>query len=377
VAESRIANASCRGCHAKFEPLAFGLEKFDGLGAYHEVDEHGNKLREDGEILFPGQDQPVSYQTTAELMGLLAGSERVRKGIARKVTQFALGRPLSEADGPIVDQIDEAAQKGGGTYASLITAIVLSDLVQTTRTETAVAATADSPEAAKAPQRVAAGLQALYTFQEGGGDVVRDVSMAGEPLSLKLSDVQAVRWSDQGLTVLAPTLIAAERPPTKLIEAIKKSRAVTLEAWITPRDAHQSGPARIVSLSSGTGARNFTLGQDGDKYDVRFRTTQSDGNGLPSLATSSGAVQTRLTHVVYTRDKAGKATLYVNGKEQGAREVAGGLSNWDANFRLTMANETTKDRLWQGTLHLIAMYDRALSPAEVQQNHAAGLATKK
>ena len=32
IAEQRIANKKCGGCHGKFEPLAFGLERFDGLG---------------------------------------------------------------------------------------------------------------------------------------------------------------------------------------------------------------------------------------------------------------------------------------------------------------------------------------------------------
>jgi hypothetical protein len=68
-------------------------------------------------------------------MDLLADSERVRRCIARKVTQFAIGRPLVRADEPILDSIYEEAEEGGGTYASLITAVVMSDLVQSTRTE--------------------------------------------------------------------------------------------------------------------------------------------------------------------------------------------------------------------------------------------------
>lgn len=136
IAEQRIANVSCSGCHLKFEPLAFGLEKFDGLGAFHERDEHGNQLRDDGEILFPGAAKPLAYQSSAALMNLLAESPRVQESITWKVAQFALGRPLVAADARLIDQIHKAAQKGGGTYSSLITAIVLSDLVQMTRTET-------------------------------------------------------------------------------------------------------------------------------------------------------------------------------------------------------------------------------------------------
>jgi hypothetical protein len=40
-----------------------------------------------------------------------------------------MGRPLGAPDARILESIHEAAWKEGGTYASLITAIVTSDLV--------------------------------------------------------------------------------------------------------------------------------------------------------------------------------------------------------------------------------------------------------
>ncbi|MCG8584154.1 MAG: DUF1588 domain-containing protein, partial [Pirellulales bacterium] len=134
IAQQRIASAKCGGCHARFEPLAFGLEKFDGLGAFHEKDEHGNRLRDDGEVLIPGQVKPIKYSSSAELMALLAASDRVSETIAWKATQFALGRPLAASDVATMAAIHKTAQAGGGTYRSLIKAIVLSDLVQERRT---------------------------------------------------------------------------------------------------------------------------------------------------------------------------------------------------------------------------------------------------
>ncbi|MDE0107336.1 MAG: DUF1592 domain-containing protein [Bryobacterales bacterium] len=135
IATDRVESPACGGCHARFEPLAFGLERFDGLGGYHDFDEHGNELREDGEILFPGSDEPVAYATAAEMMELLAASDRARRNLTRKVTQFAIGRPLSPTDEPAVDEIHRRSQASGGTYASLIEAIVTSDLVRRTQTE--------------------------------------------------------------------------------------------------------------------------------------------------------------------------------------------------------------------------------------------------
>jgi hypothetical protein len=97
---------------------------------FHEKDEHGNLLREDGQILIPGTSESVPYQTSEELMNFLAGSERIRETITWKMTQFALGRPLGAADAATVADIHQAGQKSGGTYKDVITAIILSDLVQ-------------------------------------------------------------------------------------------------------------------------------------------------------------------------------------------------------------------------------------------------------
>ena len=135
IAMERVKSSACGGCHGKFEPLSFGLERFDGLGSYHEIDEHGNELREDGEILFPGAAEAVRYNSSGEMMDLLAGSDRVRRTITRKLTQFSLGRPLVAGDEPAIEWIHQSAQQRGGKYQDLITAIVKSDLVQTKRTE--------------------------------------------------------------------------------------------------------------------------------------------------------------------------------------------------------------------------------------------------
>ena len=77
----------------------------------------------------------MPYDSSAELMNLLAGSDRVQQCLTWKVAQFALGRPLGPADSRTLDKVHQAAQKGGGTYPSLMRAIIKSDLVQKTQTE--------------------------------------------------------------------------------------------------------------------------------------------------------------------------------------------------------------------------------------------------
>ena len=89
----------------------------------------------------------------------------------------------------------------------------------------------------------------------------------------------------------------------KIVDALKQSGAATIEAWITPKNDSQNGPARIVSLSNDSGLRNFTLGQERDHYHIRFRTTSTSKNGIPETDSGGGTAAPRLTHIVYTRDQ--------------------------------------------------------------------------
>ncbi len=220
--------------------------------------------------------------------------------------------------------------------------------------------------------RAARGLQVLYTFDAGKGDTIVDRSGVGKPLNLKIEKMSAVRWRSGVLSVRSSARIHSIGSAKKIVDAVKRSGAVTVEAWISSASSSQEGPARIVSLSDGPSRRNMTLGQDGDRYDVRFRTSSTSNNGTPSTASSARAATRALTHVVYTRDRTGKTTIYLNGKLQTAKRVAGGLNSWDERFPLLLANELTGDRPWWGELHLVAIYSRSLPPAEVAQNYRAG-----
>ena len=223
-----------------------------------------------------------------------------------------------------------------------------------------------------ASPRVARDFQALYTFEAGRGDTVKDRSGVRPQLDLKIEKPAAVKWQDGSLLVRSSTRIQSSGPAKKIIEAAKRLGSLTIEAWVKPQSDSQEGPARIVSLSAGSSDRNFTLGQDGKRYDVRLRTTSTSRNGIPSTAAEKNSARTVLTHVVFTRDAAGNARIYINGRQQTKKRVAGRLSNWGDGFRLLLANEASGDRQWLGTFYLVAVYKRALSAGEVAQNFKAG-----
>jgi len=138
-------------------------------------------------------------------------------------------------------------------------------------------------------QEVPADPVVLYDFRRGPAEVIRDMSRMGEPLNLTINDASAVQWLDGGgLRINKPTLISSSQPAAKLIEAVQRSKAITIDAWIKPANVTQAGPARIVTISKDTSARNLTLGQKAGAYEVRFRTTRSSPNGEPSLSTPGG-----------------------------------------------------------------------------------------
>jgi hypothetical protein len=235
-----------------------------------------------------------------------------------------------------------------------------------------IACFAAAPQPVLAEERVTSGLLVLYDFEEGAGTTIRDRSTSGPPLDLRIETPRAVHWKPGAIAIEGSAAIASAAPAKKIVEAITKTGGLSIEAWIAPENTTQNGPARIVSLSADPGHRNFTLGQDAARYDVRLRTETTGENGVPSLAAPDNVLAAELTHVVYTREASGQATIFVNGKAQAKGEVAGSLASWSGDFRLLLANERTGDRPWHGELHLVAVYDRALTAAEVAQNYHAG-----
>lgn len=214
---------------------------------------------------------------------------------------------------------------------------------------------------------------ALYTFQEGTGQTVFDRSGVSVPLNLTVRDPNAIRWLQHGVAIVAPTIFVSPGPASKVIEAVQKTNEITIEAWVRSQNISQDGPARIITLSKNTHERNFTIGQGmwddlpSSLYDARLRTTETNEDGRPGLSTASGLLTTDMTHIVYTRTISGIARLFLNGVEQANNVVGGDLSNWDATYRLGLANEMTGDRAWLGELHHLAIYDQAFSATAAKQ----------
>ncbi len=223
-------------------------------------------------------------------------------------------------------------------------------------------------------QRVTSELVSLYTFEEGSGSVVNDVSGVSPAEDLHISHPNAIDWiPGGGLRIQSSTIVASDGPGTKHYNLLHNSPEISLEMWVGQTDTHQNGPARMMTLSQDTGERNFTLGHENSDYVVRMRTTNTNDQGTPESDMDVN-IQSGLQHVVYTYNvNTGVEKWYLNGQLQDTDSRGGSLNNWDPSHVFALANEITMDRPWLGDIHLAAVYCQVLDADEVMQNFEAGV----
>ncbi len=220
------------------------------------------------------------------------------------------------------------------------------------------------------------GLIAYYNLINGSTKYVTDRAGYGEPLHMEIKNQSAVKWINGscGLENTAGDgIVKSYGGATQVGRAIQMTNALTLEAWVRPSNKHQDGPARIVTFSENTSARNFTLGQVDDRYVFRLKTTHTNGNGIPDRISSAHTVKPgQDQHIVFTRDANGEERFYIDGDLQYSGHVGGNLSNWGVHCSLAFFNEMTLNRPYKGGLKKVAIYNRAWSGAEVVANRALG-----
>ncbi len=227
--------------------------------------------------------------------------------------------------------------------------------------------------------RFEANLVAKYMFQTGSGSTAYDTSGVTPAADLSLSG--NVSWvGGWGINIGAGGKAQASTSTSqKLAAMIQSSGEYSLEVWAAPANVAQTA-AYIVSYSGSNTTRDATLGQDVMQYEGRARSSTTDTNGAPPLmtTTASGAAQAALQHLVLTYDPVSGQKIYVNGVWTGDADPAkgGSLANWDSTFALVLGNETTGQRQWQGVIKFVAIHNRALTPAQIQQNFAAGVGEK-
>lgn len=118
--ERHRSDPVCSSCHAIMDPIGFGLERYDGVGAYRETDS-GATIDDAAEL--PGG---IAFTGPVELGAALAEDPRFARCVTQQTMVYALGRGMRGDDAPWIWGITERAQARGGSLRAVIREIVLS-----------------------------------------------------------------------------------------------------------------------------------------------------------------------------------------------------------------------------------------------------------
>ncbi len=226
--------------------------------------------------------------------------------------------------------------------------------------------------------RYTANMIGLWEFKTGKGSVAYDTSGVEPALNLTLSG--DVTWvGGWGINVRSGKAQGSTTASRKLHSLIAATGEYSIEAWVAPGNVAQED-ARIVTYSGGTTTLNFMLGQTLYSYDFYNRSSRTNQAGDPKLTTAAADedLQATLQHVVATYDPVNGRRIYVNGKYTGDADPAAGgtIADWDDTFAFVLGNEVSGNRQFQGVFRLVAVYNRALTPQQIETNFKAGVGEK-
>jgi mono/diheme cytochrome c family protein len=118
--EQHRNNPLCASCHALLDPMGFGLEQFDAIGAFRQF-EQGQPVDSTG-MLASGQ----KFSNAVELSDIIARDKREQflRCLVRKMLTYALGRGMEAYDKPAVEGIVARMLKENTSFESLVLGVV-------------------------------------------------------------------------------------------------------------------------------------------------------------------------------------------------------------------------------------------------------------
>ncbi len=124
--QRHVADPSCAECHAQIDPIGFGFENFDGIGARRETD-NGKPVNSNG-LVFDAKDAALNgtFQNVQQLTARLAASRQVSDCMSSHFFRYALGRVEDDMDSCALKTVQDTFVSSQGNFRQLQQAIVLS-----------------------------------------------------------------------------------------------------------------------------------------------------------------------------------------------------------------------------------------------------------
>src|SRR5262245_32689406 len=136
-----VTNPSCSTCHNLIDPIGFGFEKFDAIGARRDkfmlfffvVDDVGDsrpkpktlelEMNTDG---FVAGIPDSKFSSPRELGAVLARSPQCQECLVKQYFRYTSGRMETQADRPLIRQVTEDFRKSQFKFKELIISLVRS-----------------------------------------------------------------------------------------------------------------------------------------------------------------------------------------------------------------------------------------------------------
>jgi hypothetical protein len=123
------ADPACAACHELMDPIGLGLENYDAIGRFRELD-YGKPIDTAGKL-----PTGESFEGAMDMVALLADGEDFAACTARKTLTYALGRETVASDDPYLEEIMADFQAADMTLEGLLVAVVTNDTFRTRRGE--------------------------------------------------------------------------------------------------------------------------------------------------------------------------------------------------------------------------------------------------
>ncbi|MFO0726833.1 MAG: DUF1592 domain-containing protein [Myxococcota bacterium] len=114
----------CAGCHARMDPIGFGLEHFDAVGAYRDLD---NGLPVDSATTMDG----TAFDGPSALGSLLKNNTSATRCLVRTLFRQAVGRIEVGSEDPSLAIVDQRFASSGYRMKALLEELVLSEAFRT------------------------------------------------------------------------------------------------------------------------------------------------------------------------------------------------------------------------------------------------------
>ncbi|NUN14096.1 MAG: DUF1592 domain-containing protein [Myxococcales bacterium] len=129
IMKQHVSDPLCQGCHMLMDPIGFGLENYDAIGAWREQ-VNGFAIDPSGELL-----DGMTFETPADLAELIRQDPAYVHCMVEKIFTYSLGRGTELQDGCLQADIADQFVQNGHRFSDLIVAMVLSEVFRTRRGE--------------------------------------------------------------------------------------------------------------------------------------------------------------------------------------------------------------------------------------------------